>query len=64
VTIKSRLEKRCIDRRTEPVTIRLNASTLDALDEIACKHRLSRNAVIGDFVMVALGQYQQEFCKE
>jgi len=64
MTLEQRLKKRSIDRRTEPVTIRLNASTLDALDQIACKHRLSRNAVIGDFVMVALGQYHEEFYQE
>ncbi len=48
--IKDRIERRKIQKLTEPITIRLDSETMNFIEQISIKHRLSKNSIISDLV--------------
>lgn len=57
---KNHLEKKLRVMGNEQLTIRLKSSSINQLDDMAARHKVSRNALIADCVLFALAFYDQE----
>ena len=60
MTLQERIQKRVAGMETNVISVRMSSQTLDDLDKICFDQGISRNALIRDFVLVALGLYERE----